>query len=194
MSNQQPLDSLFERVRPYLRLLAQAHLGDHLKQKVDASDVVQQTLMQAHQDRDQFEGTSEAQLLAWIKQILRHRLIDMARHWKGQKRDPNREVDLAQKVEDSFRQVDDWLVASQTSPSMVVHGKEMLVTLAAAVEQLSEKLRKVVVMYHLQGMKLVEIGLKPVEAFYLYWFSSLTYLVMKIKIISGQSANGDLSF
>ena len=42
-------------------------------------------------------------------------------------------------------------------------------------------------------MKLVEIGLKPVEAFYLYWFSSLTYLVMKIKIISGQSANGDLS-
>ena len=70
----------------------------------------------------------------------------------------------------------------------------MLVTLAAAVEQLSEKLRKVVVMYHLQGMKLVEIGLKPVEAFYLYWFSSLTYLVMKIKIISGQSANGDLSF
>ena len=82
----------------------------------------------------------------------------MARHWKGQKRDQNREIDLAQQIEDSFRQVDDWLVASHTSPSMAVHGKEILVHLAAAVEELPEKLRKVVVMYHLQGMTLVQIA------------------------------------
>lgn len=158
MSEKLQTDSVLERVRPYLRLLAQAHLGDQLKKKVDASDVVQQTLLQAHQDRDKFRGTSEAQLIAWLKKILQNRLVDMARHWKGQKRNPNREINLAQQVEDSFRQVDDWLVASNTSPSMAVQGKEMLVQLAAAVEELPEKLRKVVVMYHLQGMTLTQIA------------------------------------
>ena len=158
MPDELQIESVLNRVRPYLRLLAQAHLGDPLKKKVDASDIVQQTLLQAHQDWDQFKGKNEAQLVAWLKQILRNRLIDMARHWKGQKRDLGRDVDLQQRVEDSFRQVDDWLAASQTSPSMAAHGNEMLVILSTAVEQLPEKLRQVVVMHHLQGMKLVEIA------------------------------------
>ncbi len=152
------IESALERVRPYLRLLAQAHLGDPLKRKVDASDVVQQTLLQAHQNRDQFKGSDEAQLVAWLKKILQHRLIDMARHWKGLKRDMGRDVDLEQKVNDSFRRVDDWLAASQTSPSMAAHNKDMLIQLAAAVEKLPDNLRDVVVMHHLQGMKLVEIA------------------------------------
>lgn len=162
MSEELQFELVLERVRPYLRLLAQAHLGDPLKKKVDASDLVQQTLMQAHEDLHQFNGSSEAQLVAWLKKILRNRLIDMARHWKVQKRDLGRDVDLQQRVEDSFRMVDDWLVASHTSPSMAAHGNEMMVKLAASVEKLPEKLRTVVVMHHLQGMKLVEIA-KEVE-------------------------------
>jgi RNA polymerase sigma-70 factor (ECF subfamily) len=158
MPDELQIEETFEKVRPYLRLLAQTNLGERLKQKVDASDVVQQTLLQAHEDRDQFNGDSEPQLVAWLKQILRNRLIDMARHWKGQKRDLNRDVNLQQKVDDSFRRVDDWLTMSQTSPSMAAEGKEMIVLLSAAVEKLPEELREVVVMHHLQGMKLVEIS------------------------------------
>lgn len=158
MSDELQLEETFEKVRPYLRLLAQTNLGERLKQKVDASDVVQQTLLKAHEDRDQFKGDSEPQLVAWLKQILRNRLIDMARHWKGQKRDLDRDVNLQQKVDDSFRRVDDWLVMSQTSPSMAAQGNEQLMLLSTAVEKLPDDLREVVVMHHLQGMKLVEIS------------------------------------
>ena len=158
MSEELQFDEVFERTRPYLRLLAQTNLGERLKQKVDASDVVQQTLLQAHEDRNQFRGESEKQLVAWLKSILKNRLIDMARHWKGQKRDMERDVNLQQKVDDSFRRVDDWLAMSQTSPSMAAQGNEALVLLSAAVEKLPDDLRKVVVMHHLQGMKLVEIS------------------------------------
>lgn len=158
MPDELQIEETFEKVRPYLRLLAQTNLGERLKQKVDASDVVQQTLLKAHQDRDQFKGDSEPQLVAWLKQILRNRLIDMARHWKGQKRDLNRDVNLQQKVDDSFQRVDDWLAMSQTSPSMEAQGNEMLLLLSAAVEKLPDDLRDVVVMHHLQGMKLVEIS------------------------------------
>ena len=158
MADEFKFEVAFDRARPYLRLLAQTNLGERLKQKVDASDVVQQTLLQAHEDREQFKGSNEGQLVAWLKSILKNRLIDMARHWKGQKRDMDRDVNLQQKVDDSFRRVDDWLAMSQTSPSMAAQGKEDLLLLSSAVEQLPDDLRQVVVMHHLQGMKLVEIS------------------------------------
>lgn len=158
MNSQIDFDSAFEKFRPYLRLLAQTNLGEDLKKKVDASDVVQQTLLEAHQGKDGFRGDNEAQLAAWLKTILRNRLIDMARHWKVQKRDIGRDVDLQQKIDDSFRRVDDWLEASQTSPSMAAHGNEMLIKLSSAVEQLPDDLREVVVQHHLRGLKLIEIA------------------------------------
>lgn len=158
MNSQLDLDSAFEKFRPYLRLLAQTNLGEVLKKKVDASDVVQQTLLQAHRDRDDFRGENEAQFAAWLKQILRNRILDMNRHWHGQKRDVSRDADLARHIDDSFQCVDDWLAASQTSPSMAAHGNDMTLKLSAAIEQLPEDLQNVIVMHHLQGMKLVEIA------------------------------------
>ena len=109
MNSKLDLDSAFEKFRPYLRLMAQSNLGEVLKKKVDAFDVVQQTLLQAHRDRDDFRGQNEAQLAAWLKQILRNRILDMNRHWHGQKRDVSRDADLARHIDDSFQCVDDWL-------------------------------------------------------------------------------------
>lgn len=158
MNSQVDFDSAFDRFRPYLRLLAQTNLGEALKNKVEASDVVQQTLLQAHRDREDFRGKNEAQLAAWLKEILRNRILDMRRHWKVQKRDMAREVNVDKNIDDSFQRVDDWLAASQTSPSMAAHGNDMLVKLSSAVEQLPDDLRNVIVMHHLQGMKLAQIA------------------------------------
>lgn len=152
------LSEAFGKFRPYLQLLARTHLGDALKKKIDASDVVQQTLMKAHAGRLGFRGKTEAELAGWLKQILRHELIETARYWKGQKRDHQRVVELEQRIADSFGRVDDWLAASQTSPSMRAHENDMLLKLPLAIEQLPEELREAVVMHHLQGMKLGEIA------------------------------------
>lgn len=151
-------DDAFERYRAYLHLLARTHLGDALRKKVDASDVVQQTLMQAYRDRDGFRGNSDEELAGWLKQILRNRLIEMARYWKGQKRDMQRDVELERKIADSFSRVDEWLVASQTSPSMRAHENDMLFKLPHAIEKLPDDLREAVVLHHLQGKKLGEIA------------------------------------
>lgn len=70
---------VLERFRTYLYLLARAHLDRRQVGKLEASDVVQQTLLNAHAHRDQFRGRSEAELAGWLRQILKHSLTDNLR-------------------------------------------------------------------------------------------------------------------
>jgi DNA-directed RNA polymerase specialized sigma24 family protein len=60
----------WESYRDYLRVLARQGLGTRLARKVDESDVVQETLLQAFRMRDQFQGTTTGELIGWLRQIL----------------------------------------------------------------------------------------------------------------------------
>ena len=59
-----------EDYRDYLLLLVRLQLGSRLRAKVDASDVVQQAILHAHQSRAQFRGGTEGEWLAWLRAIL----------------------------------------------------------------------------------------------------------------------------
>src|SRR5690349_7600374 len=89
-------EQLFDRYRHYLRLLAQAQLGRHLRGKCDASDLVQRTLLEAHRDFAGFAGEHEAELLAWLRRILAHNLFNEARRFAARRRDAARELSLDQ--------------------------------------------------------------------------------------------------
>ncbi len=59
------------RFRTFLLLLARMQLGEQFRGKLAASDVVQQALLEAHENRGRFCGYSEAELAAWLRQIRR---------------------------------------------------------------------------------------------------------------------------
>src|SRR6516165_10219824 len=68
-----------ERYRDYLDLLSRVGCDARLRALADSSDVVQQTLLRAHQRMGQFQGSSEAEFLAWLRAILARQLVDLAR-------------------------------------------------------------------------------------------------------------------
>src|SRR5262245_29481524 len=72
--NRDSLGELLAKYRSYLMLLATAQIEKRLKPRVSPSDIVQETMLKAHCHFDQFEGKSEQELLAWLRQILIHSL------------------------------------------------------------------------------------------------------------------------
>ena len=61
---------LFEECRNYLLWIANRRLDQSIQSKVGASDLVQETILQAHQIFDRFHGATRQELLAWLAQIL----------------------------------------------------------------------------------------------------------------------------
>lgn len=87
------LGSLLEHCRDYLLLIANATLDEGLRGKVGASDVVQETFLDAHRAFHQFEGSTEQDLLTWLRQILLNNLRDATRRRQAAKRQPLRDVE-----------------------------------------------------------------------------------------------------
>jgi DNA-directed RNA polymerase specialized sigma24 family protein len=59
-----------DRFRDYLRFLARQQLDPQLQAKLDPSDLVQQTLLEAYRARPRFRPRGDAELAAWLRKIL----------------------------------------------------------------------------------------------------------------------------
>lgn len=131
-------DLALERFREYLHLLARLHLGEQARGKCDASDIVQQTLLEAHRKRDQFRGRSAAAMAAWLRQMLAYAIADALRAAGRAKRDVARERSLEAALDASSARLEGWLAAEQSSPSQQAQRQEQAVQLAEALSTLPD--------------------------------------------------------
>jgi RNA polymerase sigma-70 factor (ECF subfamily) len=153
------LGQLLERYRSYLALLAQLQIGRRLQGKVDAADLVQETFLEAHRHFAGFQGTSEGELVSWLRQVLAARLANLVRHYMGtRRRDIRLERELAAELDQSSRVLDHGLAARQSSPSQRAAHREQAVLLAEALERLPESYRDVLILRHLEGLTFPEVA------------------------------------
>jgi RNA polymerase sigma-70 factor (ECF subfamily) len=154
-------ERLFDRYRHYLQALARAQLGRQLRAKCDASDLVQQTLMEAHRDFGEFQGGHEGELLAWLRRILAHNLFNQARHFAAQQRDAAREVSLEKVqagVERSSLALGRCLADAGQSPSQAAVQREAAVRLADALARLPADYQMVLLLRVYEEMPAEEVA------------------------------------
>jgi RNA polymerase sigma-70 factor, ECF subfamily len=153
-SDQSPL----EGYRHYLGILARLQLDPRIWMKVDPSDIVQQTLLEAHQAFDQFQGRSEQELAGWLRQILARNIANAVRDLGRAKRDIGRERSLEASLQRSSVRLEALLAADEPSPSQQASQNERLARLAEALAELPGAQREAVTCRYLQGQPLAEIA------------------------------------
>jgi RNA polymerase sigma-70 factor (ECF subfamily) len=154
-------DQLFGHYRQYLAVLAQAQIGRHLRGKCDASDLVQQTLLEAHRDFSQFTGSREPELLAWLRQILAHNLFNETRRFAAGQRNVAREVSLDQlraRLDQSSLILGNCLAADGPRPSETATEREAAVQMADLLSRLPSDYRTVVLLRVFEGMPAEEVA------------------------------------
>jgi RNA polymerase sigma-70 factor, ECF subfamily len=151
-----PRSDHLERYRSFLQLAARLYVSPALQGKLDASDIVQQTLLQAVEKMDQFKGANEAEMAGWLRQILVNNLAMANRRFRAGARDVSRERSLDQMFLESSARIGAILAADMSSPSGHVMHEEQLLLLADALAQLPEDQRRATELHHLMGYSVAE--------------------------------------
>ncbi len=145
-----------ERYREALLREARGRIGRQFQGKLDASDLVQQTLLQAHRQRGRFRGRSPAQMWAWLRTLMAGTLTDALRRLGRARRDAAREQSLD--AADGSGERGAWLAAEQSSPSQQAGRNEQADRLHAALAELPEAQRAALVLRHCHGLSVAEIA------------------------------------
>ncbi|TWU19680.1 sigma-70 family RNA polymerase sigma factor [Allorhodopirellula heiligendammensis] len=160
--NRDALGELLQWYANYLTILASTQLDRRLRRRLNPSDIVQEAMMAAHQDFGDFRGTSQGELLCWLRTILIHTLHrSFKRNVTVEKRDIRREVSLdsvSNRLEESAGNLAAILPANSPSPSAPMQARERAVALADQLSELKPHYREVIVLRVLQGLSFDEIA------------------------------------
>ena len=157
--NHPPIDP--EDFRDYLTVLARARLRGKIRGKIDASDVVQQTLIDAHEAIGGFRGGADA-LAGWLRTILFHNIKNVFRDYYCGKRSIDREVPLEVQLEDdlekSARGLERLIAPNLDTPSKVVQREDDAVRAATVIVSLPEDVQDVIIARYCEGATITAIA------------------------------------
>jgi RNA polymerase sigma-70 factor, ECF subfamily len=155
----QALDPRLERFLPWLRVQARRfHLDARFQRRFGYSDLVQRTLQTALEKIGQFRGDCDLQVMRWLQEILHSVFVELIRHHTAQKRDVRLEQLAHDAVGQSSTRFEKLFEAQQSSPSERAVRNEQELRLAAALEQLPEDQRDVIILFHFAGKSRADIA------------------------------------
>ncbi len=151
------LGQLLAGCQQYLLAIATRNLGDDVRAKLGASDVVQETFVQAHQIFDRFQGRTEEELLAWLACILGNKLSHMTRlYHQTKKRDVHREV-FWDDVNSESRSPKHQEMSANSASQVAIRTEDAL-RLQRAMANLSAKQRQVISLRNWEGRSFEQVA------------------------------------
>jgi RNA polymerase sigma-70 factor (ECF subfamily) len=153
--SREDLGRALEACRRYLLLIAGRELAPDLRAKGGASDLVQQTFLEAHQGFGRFEGGSPEEFRGWLRRILRNNVANFTRHYRDA---ACRRVTAERPLAAGDSAADDDLAASTLTPSGNAIAREQAEAVQRALARLPEDYRLVLALRHQEQLTFEEIG------------------------------------
>ena len=150
------LGQLLSVCLPYLLVAARQDLSAELRARVEAADVVQDTLIEACRDFARFRGKTERELLAWLRQVLHNNLAnEYRRHTETAMRNIRCEVPL---TEAALKYPRDLARSEWDSPSTQAQAREQSEALEQALRRLPEHYRQVLLLHTWEELTFAQVG------------------------------------
>ena len=147
---------LFEACRSFVAVTARVQLHRRLQTKVDPSDLVQQSMLEAHRGFENFRGRTPEEWLAWLKQIVQHNVLDVDKHYRGTNR---RDLRRERRISDpTLSHADCSPADAGPSPSQLFSKAERELQVAVAIESLPEDYRQVVLLRNLERLSFDDVA------------------------------------
>jgi RNA polymerase sigma-70 factor, ECF subfamily len=151
-------EQLFILCRSYLGIAARCQVETWLRRKVDASDLVQQTMLEAHCDFERFQGGTQQEFLAWLRKILAHNAADFVRFYRGtEKRQAGREVPF-RNLADSTAPGAPEPAAPGATPSQEFLLLDSELRMTAALAELPADYQEVILLRNLERLPFNEVA------------------------------------
>ena len=174
---------LLNVVAQELHLMAEIEMDRKLRARLSAADLVQETLLEAHRDLDQFRGTSPREFTAWLRQILTNNIRRaVEQHVLAEKRDVRRDISLdgfksATHPAGSADRLD--LPGRDETPSAHFERSERSLLLTGLLDSLSTSHREVLVLRNLRGLPFKDVASemqRSVPATKMLWMRAMEQL------------------
>lgn len=153
---------LLERHRESLRRLVMLRLDRRIQQRMDASDIVQEVMLEANRRLSSYLENPVMPFHLWLRQMARDRIIDAhRRHRASHKRSVDREQSLmaAAPVDRSTVELMMQICDQELTPAAAATMDELHRRFTAAIEQLDDQDRDVILMRHFEQLTNQEVAL-----------------------------------
>jgi RNA polymerase sigma-70 factor, ECF subfamily len=153
--DQSAVNRLLDRHREAVRRMVQMRLDHAVARRVDASDVVQDVLLEASQRLADYIRNPSMPFHLWLRQLAKDRMIDMHRRHRGaQRRSVDREQNMSSFNSDDQSAADltSLLRDAEFTPAASALRKEMEERFVLALDKLEESEREIVIMRHFEHL------------------------------------------
>ena len=155
------VDKLLGEFREPLRKVIGLRLDPAVARRVDASDIVQDVLVEANQRLVEYLKKPDMPFHLWLRHLAQDRIIDThRRHRLAQRRSVDREQPIARPAwtDESSVSLVAQLIDTERTPTSEAIRVELQRRLNTAIDQLSDDDREIILMRHHEGLSNQEVA------------------------------------